>query len=391
MGCCGASRVRFAVVGCGSLAQDTHLPNLVRNEKAELTMCCDTSEQTLEVCRQRFGPRRLARSWQEAVADPEVDAICLATTEKLRLPIIAAAAKAGKAVYVEKPLARTLDEVYAIQSAVRESCVPFCVGHNRRSSPAMLEAHALFRGHMEAPRPCPWRWNREGESRPSLPEEGRASMCVRVNDDWHSWKAWVFDPEQAPHGPLLFEMTHFTDLCNWFLAAEPEEIFAAEAGMLNHAVVIRYRTGELATITMCANGTFGYPKELYELMGQGAMVVVDHMVELRTAGIDGAPHQVNYPVPNDPFPGIGREGGLHGWLAKRREACRRAVETEDPTRVLQGGPDKGHARHLDRFIDEIRGEGPVVCGVDEAVLATRVAFAAVRSAGERRPVAMAEI
>ena len=83
----------------------------------------------------------------------------------------------------------------------------------------------------------------------------------------------VFDKEQAPHGPMLFEMTHFTDLCNWFLDSEPVEVSAMETGMLNHAILVKYAGGEIATLTLCANGTFGYPKELYEAMGNGSVVV----------------------------------------------------------------------------------------------------------------------
>ena len=69
-------------------------------------------------------------------------------------------------------------------------------------------------------------------------------------DDWHSWKGWVFDKTQAPHGPMLFEMTHFTDVCNWFLADMPIEVSAVAAGMLNEAVIIRYSSGALATIVL---------------------------------------------------------------------------------------------------------------------------------------------
>ena len=71
--------------------------------------------------------------------------ICLATTEKLRLPVIALAAEAGKPVYVEKPLATTLEEMREIQRVVHAAAIPFCVGHNRRASPAMIDAQRIFR------------------------------------------------------------------------------------------------------------------------------------------------------------------------------------------------------------------------------------------------------
>ena len=54
-------------------------------------------------------------------------------------------------------------------------------------------------------------------------------------------------------------------------------------------------------------------------------------------------------------------------------------------------PDKGHAHALERFVDEILGVGPEVCGVRAAVLATEVAFAAVASAREKRSVLLAEL
>ncbi len=385
-----SERMSFAVIGCGALARSQHIPNIAGSTKMRLHTCCDLSDSALEQCR-RFEPVKLSTDWHATIADPQVQAICLATTEKLRLPVIAAAAEAGKPVYVEKPLATTLEEVYRIQKVVREKGIHLCAGHNRRSAPAMIDAHRIFRQHMRAPQPCGWRWEREGAARPNLAEEGVASMSVRINDDWHSWKAWVFDKTQAPHGPMLFEMTHFTDMCNWFMAGEPAEVVAIEAGMLNHAVIIRYQGGEIATISMGSNGSFGYPKELYEMMGQGAVVVVDHMVEVRTAGITGAALRTTYPMLNDHHPQIGTEGGLSGWLVKKRAACEEAAARSDPMLQFTAEPDKGHARALDHFVDEIRTGGPEVCGVDDAVLATRVAFAALKSAKERRVVDMKEI
>ncbi len=279
--------LNFAVIGCGSLARAQHLPNIARSSRAILHTCCDVSQGALDECALRFSPTRTTRDFLEAISDPAVDVICLATTERLRLPVIKAAARLGKPVYVEKPLARAMTEIREIQRVVHESRIPFCVGHNRRCSPAMRAAHRIFRNHMEHPQPCPWRWQRE-RALPELPDDGVPSFIAHINDDWYSWKSWVFDKSQAPHGPMLFEMTHFIDLCNWFLADEPVEVSAIETGMLNHATIVRYRSGALATISLCANGSFGYPKELYEAFGNGAAVAIDHMVEVRAAGIPGA-------------------------------------------------------------------------------------------------------
>lgn len=383
--------LRFAVIGCGSVARAQHIPNIAKSPRMVLHTCVDLNDEVLAECRDVYGAQHVRKDFQGAIEDPEIDVICLATTEKLRLPVIDLAAKVGKAIYVEKPLATTLEETIEIQKVVHATGVPFCVGHNRRSSPAMLDAQRIFREHMTNPKPCPWRWRREGESLPALPEDGTPSISVRINDDWYSWKKWVFDKSQAPHGPMLFEMTHFTDICNWFLADEPVEVIATETGLLNQAVIIRYERGALATITICSNGTMGYCKELYEFMGNGAYLAVDHMLEIRTAGIEGVPATLTYPMIQDRHPQIGTEGGVSGWLAKKRAACAEAAAKNDPTLQFTAEPDKGHAHALERFVDQILGTGPEVCGVDASVLATRVAFAAIKSARERRPVPLSEI
>jgi myo-inositol 2-dehydrogenase / D-chiro-inositol 1-dehydrogenase len=383
--------VNFAVIGCGALAMGSHVPNLAKSSKAILHTCCDISDEALKLCQEVHGALNISKDWEATVANPEVEAICLATTEKLRLPVIALAAKYKKPVYVEKPLGTSMEEIYAIQKVVNESGIPFCVGHNRRNSPAMIDAHRIFRNQMETPQTAEWRWDREGDARPPRGDDGVAALACRINDDWYSWKSWVFDKTQAPHGPMLFEMTHFTDICNWFLASEPVEVSAMETGMLNHAILVKYAGGEIATLTLCANGTFGYPKELYEAMGNGSMVVCDHMCEVRTAGIKDVPAKITYPFIKDRHPGIGKQGGISAWLEKKAVACQEALEQNDQNLQFTADPDKGHAHAMERFIDEINEEGPMVCGVDDAVLATRVAFAAIKSAKEGRIVKLSEI
>ena len=74
------------------------------------------------------------------------------------------------------------------------------------------------------------------------------------------------------------------------------------------------------------------------------------------------------------------------WLAKKRQACAEAAEAGDSQLIFTAEPDKGHVRAMERFIDQVTGAGPEVCGVADAALAARVAFAAIRAAEERRAV-----
>lgn len=383
--------INFAVIGCGALARGMHVPNIAKSSKTVLHTCCDLSDEVLKECREVHGALNVSKDWRATVMDKDIQAICLATTEKLRLPVIELAVEYGKPVYVEKPLARTLEEVYKIQKIVNDSGIPFCIGHNRRNSPAMIEAHRIFRAQMDNPQICDWRWDREGDARPKRKDDGVAAFCCRINDDWYSWKSWVFDKTQAPHGPMLFEMTHFTDICNWFLASEPVEVVAMETGMPNHSIIVKYAGGEIATLMLSGSGTFGYPKELYEAMGNGSIVVCDHMCEVRTAGIKNVSARITYSLLKDRHPNVGVQGGIAGWLEKKAAACQDVLNANNPMLQFAAEPDKGHAHAIDRFVDEIQGNGEVVCGVDDAVMATRVAFAAIKSAAEKRIVKLEEI
>src|SRR5690348_1632257 len=94
--------LNFAVIGCGSLARAQHIPNIARSTRAVLHTCCDPSQSALKECATHFNPTRLTENYLEAISDSAVDVICLATTEKLRLAVIEAAARANKPVYVEK-------------------------------------------------------------------------------------------------------------------------------------------------------------------------------------------------------------------------------------------------------------------------------------------------
>lgn len=384
--------MNFAVVGCGMLAQQSHIPNLLAIEEACFHTACDINEENLRKAA-TFHPKKSTKDFREAVADPEVEAIIVATTETFRIPIIEAAAQAGKPVYTEKPLADTFANALAIQKIVKESGIPFCVGHNRRAAPAMQDAREIFTAHMRAPQPVPWRFERAGwETMDVGSAPGSPVLAIRINDDWKSWKpVHLLNDLNRRVGLLLSEGTHFVDLANWFLDSPPVSVLCTGQGVLNHVMVIHYANGGMASITMAGTGTFGYPKELLEAMGEGGIVICEHMLEVRTAGIVGAEPRTLYPMLNDRHPEVGTEGGLAGWLAKRRVACAEAVETGDSLKQFAAEPDKGHQRMLREFIREIRGERSAVCPVEAAVLATQVCLATAKSYLDGRKVEVAEI
>jgi predicted dehydrogenase len=360
-----------------------------------LHTCCDVSSGALQKLREQYSGIKITEDYRTAVGDPEVDLIVLATAEHFRVPVYEAAVEARKPVFAEKPLAGTLAEARAVRDKVIGARLPFCIGHNRRFSPAMAEAREIFRRHMNNPSPCPWRFRRDGfEAVRDIVgrEEKVAAVSIRINDDWLSWKSVHMKGGNAEYGLLLSEMTHFADLACWFLDDVPQRVGVLSSGVLNHATVVQFRGGGVASIFMGGSGTFGYPKELLEAFGEGAAVVVDHMVEVRTAGIAGVPQCKTYPFLNDRHPEIGKQGGLHGWLEKRRAACDEGSSSGEGGWISSAEPDKGHARMLEAFVEEIRGQrSQPVSPIDAAVRAMEICTAAIRSFREKRFVDISEI
>jgi predicted dehydrogenase len=82
---------------------------------------------------------QLSTEFEEAVADPRVQAVFLATPHSLHLPQIAAVAAAGKPVWCEKPLALTLADARRAIAATQKAGVPFALGNNKRCFPSMRE------------------------------------------------------------------------------------------------------------------------------------------------------------------------------------------------------------------------------------------------------------
>lgn len=387
--------MNVAVVGCGLLARGAHIPNLVQDPAFHLKTLCDLDPDALDASLRIAPDAATTRDWREVFADPEIEMVVVATIETFRLPLYRAAIDSGKPIYTEKPLAGTLEDGRIAAREVTRAGLPFCVGHNRRCSPAMVDAQNWFARHRKTPNTCPWRFDRPGfDQIDTFGQDGAAAMVMRINDDWHSWKAQhTFSSEIAKRfAGMLYEMTHFVDLARWFLKSEAESVCAMSHGPLNYGAMFHFEDRSMLTIAAGSNGTFGYPKELLEVMANGGMLVVDHMLEVRTAGIADAPARKVYPPTRDSYPAVGTEGGFAGWREKHAAACVDAVSKGDPMwQVVSVSTDKGHARMLREFAREIRGERPPVSTAADGFQAARMCFAAIQSALEGRTVRMNEL
>ncbi len=361
------------------MAQGMHLPNLVRHPDYELLWCCDPDPTALHTAVERFQPARHTPDAAEVAADPDCCAVLIAASHSARLPLIRLFAGAGKHIYVEKPMAESFEELRELLRVVEQSGIRFTVGHNRRAAPAVREAVRVLEKHRTEPVSPPWRWDREGPARPVLEGERRTMALIRINDDYWSWKLWAFEA-----GALVNEMTHFLDLAGCFIPARPEWVEVAGERIGNHVITVGYADGSLAVIFESIFGSFGYPKELVEVYHNGAVIVLDHLCEMRVAGVVDEPFRTTFPFRDDRYPEI-REQGIEGYYLRTLAARREALEKGDNS-ILPVQPDKGHYALLTDFARCIRTGKEPLCSARVAAVATALMLRCVESeaAGGRR-------
>jgi predicted dehydrogenase len=211
----------------------------------------------------------------------------------LRGELICAALKAGKPVYTEKPLADSKAETMTILRAADDTGVPLCIGHNRRSGPAVLEFKRLLELARERGADRKPIIDRGSGKRRMIAEERQSNLLIRVNDDAWTWKLWAFEDE---HGIMLNEMTHFVDLALWVMPAPPVEVYSCGSPRGNFVQIIRFADGSLANLLHSMVGNFDYPKERYEATARNVTISLDHYLELRQRGLDSEPQCQYFPL-----------------------------------------------------------------------------------------------
>lgn len=105
--------IRFAILGCGVIAP-THAAALRLDRRVELRWAADPDLSKAA----KLGAAKVTADWREALADPQVDAVCVCTPHQLHREMVLAALAAGKHVVCEKPLATTPEDVASLVAAV---------------------------------------------------------------------------------------------------------------------------------------------------------------------------------------------------------------------------------------------------------------------------------
>ena len=135
--------IKVGIIGCGKIAQVRHIPEYAANPHAEVYGFYDINRARAEELAVKYGGKAFA-SYQELLADPEIEAVSVCAANHAHAEIAIAALKAGKHVLCEKPMAISLEECEAMVAAAKESGKYLMIGQNQRLAKAHAKAKELI-------------------------------------------------------------------------------------------------------------------------------------------------------------------------------------------------------------------------------------------------------
>jgi len=264
------SKISIGMVGAGGFAQSTHLPNLSRLQQYFdiRAIMSRTGTNAMAIAKQ-FHAVYATTDYAEVIRDPDIDLVFISTRHDLHTKLALQALKAGKNVFVEKPLALTQEELSEVISFFEnnESAPVLMTGFNRRFSKMMVAAKDSL-------------YNR---TTPVI-------VNYRMNAGYISNDVWVQGKEGG--GRNLGEACHIYDLFNYLIGSEVVSVKATSIipkGKQwnrndNFIATISYADGSLCTLTYTSMGEKSYPKERMDIFFDGKIISMDDFKTLNICG-----------------------------------------------------------------------------------------------------------
>jgi predicted dehydrogenase len=145
--------LRYAIIGAGAVSDYHHVPGIRLDPRVELVAVCDPNEDLLAKRRREWGVENVTTNFEDVAADPDVDAVIIATPNFTHKPIALACIDAGKHVMCEKPLGVNFAEAAAMFHAARDRGVKHMTAFTYRFAPSMRYLRHLVRsGALGTPR-----------------------------------------------------------------------------------------------------------------------------------------------------------------------------------------------------------------------------------------------
>ncbi|MFE7296427.1 bi-domain-containing oxidoreductase [Streptomyces sp. NPDC057579] len=318
--------VRLAFVGAGNYATSMLLPHLAQRDGVELSTVVTTTALSAANAQRKFGFAEATTDLDAVLGDKSVDAVFVVTRHSSHAELTRKALLAGKAVFVEKPLALTEDELAGVLAAVEESGNDrLQVGFNRRFAPLLNEARQRFGTR-----------------------SGPASLRYLVNAGRLQHGSWYLQ-QGAEGSRFAGEGGHFIDTASWLLGADPVSVYAvATSGNEDLQIVLRYPDGSTATISYVTTGSPGFPKETLDLVADGKVLRLDDFVRASVYS-------------------------RKRWVSSRLPKAR----------------DKGQSAELAAFVKAVRTGGPMPVPLESLVATTAATLAVQAGLAGGAPVTLA--
>jgi predicted dehydrogenase/threonine dehydrogenase-like Zn-dependent dehydrogenase len=272
-GASGSERVTVGFIGAGNYATAVLIP-AIKATGARLRAVASNGGVSGLHAAKKFGFELTTTDLPSLLADPAIGAVVITTRHDSHARLVCEALRAGKHVFVEKPLAINLRELEQVREAIDEnpgSSRVLMVGFNRRFAPQVRKMKSLLAGVTE-PR----------------------SFVMTVNAGAIPPEHWTQDHEVGG-GRIVGEACHFIDLLR-FLAGSPVSGFHADsmggaAGVAvkddKATITLRFEDGSIGTILYLANGHKSFPKERLEVFTGGRILQLDNFRNLKGYGWPG--------------------------------------------------------------------------------------------------------
>jgi predicted dehydrogenase len=310
-----ATEVRVGFIGAGNYASSMLLPHLAKHERVSLEHVATSTSLSAVNAQRRFGFARVSTDADAVLDDNDVDVVFVLTRHHSHADLVGRALERGKAVFVEKPLALSFEELAKVLEIVSATGNDrLMVGFNRRFAPLLTELKSTF---------------------------GRRSAACVMRYGVHAGRltegSWYAD-EELEGSRFVGEGGHFIDTLGWWVDGLPTEVYAMRGTAPDDLqIAVRFDEGSTAGLVYATSGNARYPKEVLEFSAEG-----------RTARLE------NFKT-------------MTVW-AGRRHRSRRA-------RMI----DKGQRAQLEHFLAAVRHDRPMPISLASLAATTKATLAVARS------------
>lgn len=253
------SKINVGFIGAGSFAQSYLIPN-VKSLGASLDTVVTSRGITSKNVAEKFGFNVCSSDKKDVIENKNINTVFIATPHSSHADLVIHSLEAGKNVFVEKPLAVSMEELHKIIDVKSNNDHPLMVGFNRRFAPISISVKNEF----------------ESADEPLV-------INIRVNAGFIPKDHWTQIPEIGA-GRIIGEICHFIDLMQFFTNSDPVKVYAdciqSDNEKLklddNIAIVVKFKNGSVGNLTYLANGDPSLPKELIEVFGAGKVGIINN-------------------------------------------------------------------------------------------------------------------